>query len=617
MSAESPASSLHGLFEERAEVCADSVAVLAGDGRHLTYRQLDMNANRLAHRLRNLGVDVDHVVGVRVDRSIDLAVSLLAVLKAGAAYLPLDPEAPAARLEQMLRDSGARVCLTLGRPPAELPGGVRGLRADDPAEVARCSPERPQVSVSPDNLVSVYYTSGSTGVPKGVASTHRGWVNRMVCMQRQHGLRPGETVVHKTTLTFDDAGLELFWPLAVGGRVAILEPGLHRDPRAIVDAVARHRAVYLQVVPSMLNLVLDTVTPQDKRLLRSLRNTTSSGEALKPATVERFRAVMPGALHNTWGATEVSIDSTHHTCVAEDTAASGAVCVGRAMADNQVHVLDENLDSVPEGQIGDLYLGGSGLARGYVNNPAATAAAFLPSPFAAGERLYATGDRGYLRPDGAVMFVGRQDHQVKIRGMRVELGEIETVLLRHPQVSEAVAVLHRSEAGLERLVAFVCPKTPADPPEPGDVQAHMAERLPDHMRPSVVLVRDSLPLNTNGKVDRGRLIPSEEEIRDHVAAGRVPCEGPVEEALAEIWCELLELPKVGALDDFFRLGAHSLLATRLKRHVSERFGVELPLHTVFERPVLRSLAAEIEKTLVTQLDSLPSDSLRRLLEDND
>jgi amino acid adenylation domain-containing protein len=617
MSVESPASLLHNLFEEQVEVCADSVAVLTDDGQHLTYHQLETSANRLAHRLRHLGVDVDHVVGVCVDRSVDLAISLLAVLKAGAAYLPLDSEAPAARLEQMLRDSGARVCLALGQRQADIPADVRVVRPDDGEQVSRCSPERPQVSVWPDNLVSVYYTSGSTGVPKGVASTHRGWVNRMVCMQHQYGLLPGETVVHKTTLSFDDAALELFWPLAVGGRVAMLGPGLHRDPRAIVDAVARHQAVYLQVVPSMLNLVLDTVRAEDMWSLRSLSNTTSSGEALKSATVERFRAVMPGALHNTWGATEVSIDSTSHTCVAEDIAASGAVCVGRAMTKNQVHVLDENSGSVPNGQVGELYLGGVGLARGYVNNPAATAAAFVPSPFGVGERLYTTGDRGYRRPDGALMFAGRQDHQVKIRGMRVELGEIENMLLRHPQVGEAMAVLHRSKAGLDRLVVFVCPKLPTNPPEPGSVQAHMAEQLPDHMRPSLMLVRDSFPLNANGKVDRSQLIPSEKEIREHIAAGRVPCEGPIEETLAEIWCDLLELPKVGALDDFFGLGAHSLLATRLKRRVSERLGVDLPLHTVFERPVLRLLAAEIERTLVAQLDKLPSDSLRRLPEDND
>ncbi|MGW4109768.1 non-ribosomal peptide synthetase [Actinosynnema sp. NPDC004786] len=596
---------LHELVEDRVADCAERVAVVF-DAEQVTYAELDARANGLAHRLVEAGVGLDDVVALCVDRSVEMVVALLAILKAGGAYLPLDPELPVHRIAQITRVAGARVCVAAD--------GYRPLLPEDVTAVPPSAPprtDRPDRRACGANLVSVYFTSGSTGVPKGVASSHEGWVNRMTWSQRQHRLRPGDTVLHKTTLTFDDSALELFWPLTVGARVAVLEPGLHRDPRAILDALHEHRSVYLQVVPSMLTMLLDEIEQRGGWDLSALRDVTSSGEALPPATVSRFLALLPSVgLHNTWGATEVSIDSTNHTCGPADAADTGVVSVGLPFDNNRVHVLDADFREVPPGEVGDLHIAGVGLARGYLGDPAATARAFLPNPFSPGERLYRTGDRGYRRPDGTVKFVGRDDHQVKIRGMRVELGEVESALRGSPLVRDAVVVLRRLGED-DHLVAYTTPARADRAPDPEDLRDLVADRLPKHMVPSVVVVLDSLPLNSNGKVDRKRL-PAPERPRGGDAE-YVPCEGPAQEAVAEIWRELLGLERVGARDDFFDLGGHSLMATRFSARVRQRFDVDLPVRAVFSTPTVAELAGEIERLLVAKIDDMSEDEVRALL----
>ncbi|MFD8705821.1 amino acid adenylation domain-containing protein [Kitasatospora sp. NPDC059648] len=606
---------VHELFEAQAARTPDAVAVSAADG-ELTYRELDRRASALAAHLRGSGVGPDQCVGVFVERSVALVVALLGILKAGGAYLPLDLAAPRARLEQILRDARARVVLTGGVPLEPFDGiePIGPLPEPDPTDGPGHS-GYPEQAARPEHLVSVYYTSGSTGAPKGVANRHRGWVNRLTWMQRRHALRPGETVLHKTTLTFDDSALEIFWPLSVGGRVAVLPPDLHRDPQAIVEALARHRSVYLQVVPSMLNSVLDVVEQRGAAGLEALRGTTSSGEALSPGTVRRFHALMPGELHNTWGATEVSIDSTHHTCTAEDAedlAGAGPVSLGRPFDNNTVHVLDASLRPVPIGVVGDLYIGGVGLARGYASDPARTAAAFVPHPSLTGERLYRTGDKGLLRPDGRLEFVGRTDHQVKIRGMRVELGEIEAVLEAHPGVKEAVVLVHEGENGLRRLIAYLTPLRPDRRPSAEEVRAHVGQRLPEYMVPSFVTVQDRFEVNTNGKIDRGTLAPPERLLDDAEAPGE-PCEGPVEAFVADIWRDLLGLTRIGALDGFFALGGNSLVATRFVSRVRQRAGIDLPLMSVFTKPTLRELSAEVQQLLVRRLEEMSEAEAGELL----
>ncbi|MFI9362249.1 amino acid adenylation domain-containing protein [Kitasatospora sp. NPDC053057] len=605
---------LHELFEAQVERTPDDIAVVSESAR-LSYRELDARAEALARQLRARGVGPERAVGICLERSVEMVVGLLGILKAGGAYLPLDPASPPARIRQILADAAAPVLLVdqaLGEEidaasvgaqtldPATLDPLALDPVAVDPSAVDPTSPSGgPARRPHPENLVSVYYTSGSTGMPKGVASRHRGWVNRMVWMQRQHRLARGETVLHKTTLTFDDSALEIFWPLSVGGRVAVLEPGRHRDPVAVLEAATRYESVYLQVVPSMLSAVLDLVEQAPEQVPPRLRNTTSSGEALTSATVERFHRLMPGALHNTWGATEVSIDSTCHTCGSADETAAGPVSLGRPFDNNTVHVLDRELRPVPVGVVGDLYIGGLGLARGYLNDPARTAGAFLPDPFRPGERLYRTGDQGFLHPDGGFRFVGRSDHQVKIRGMRVELGEIETVLLGHPQVKDAVVVI-AAEGPVQRLVAFVTAVDPADPPGFDAVREHAKEWLPHYMIPAQLVVEDSFPLNANGKVDRRALKVPEPPAGSEATGGEAP-RTPSEQFVAGVWRELLGVERIGAEDGFFMLGGHSLIATRFTARVRQRLGVEFPLVTLYSEPTVRATARTLEELVAEKL----------------
>jgi amino acid adenylation domain-containing protein len=584
---------LHRMFEQRAAAQPDAPAVVHGDV-ELTYRELGERADAVAYRLRALGAGPDQVVGVRVDRSPELVVALLGVLKAGAAYLPLDTSAPAARVREILADAKADL-LVQTNPSLPIPDGVRAVDPADPGPAPAVTTPEPH----PDNLVSVYYTSGSTGMPKGVASTHRGWVNRMVWMQRKHRLHPGETVLHKTTMTFDDSALEIFWPLAEGGRVAILDPGAHRDPRAILHAARRYDSVYLQVVPSMLIAILDELELAPDAAPPTLRNTTSSGEALYPATVFRFHRLLPGELHNTWGATEISIDSTCHTCDPDDEVGSAPVSLGLPFDNNTVHVLNAQLRPTPIGVVGDLYIGGLGLARGYLHDPARTAAAFIPDPWNPGRRLYRTGDQGLRRPDGTLQFVGRSDHQIKIRGMRVELGEIEATLQGHPDVREAVVLVHGTGAA-QRLVAFATPAEADRTPDMDDVLAHARQWLPEHMVPWRLVVLDAFPLNSNGKTDRRAIkIP---EVVPAAPAARQPASS-AELFVAGLWGELLSVERIGLDDNFFALGGHSLAATRFTARVRQRLGVDLPLVALYAEPTVGAVAERLEDLVTARLSA--------------
>jgi amino acid adenylation domain-containing protein len=580
---------LHELVEEQASSHPRRSAVVFGD-EHLTYEELDKKANQLAWCLIEHGVGPDDVVGVHLKRSISLVVALFAILKAGGAYLPLDTEQPAARSRQILGNARAKVCIA---DDDELRDVAAVVRVD---ALGRFPEVKPSVAVTPQHLVSVYYTSGSTGTPKGVANPHGGWVNRMTWMQRQHQLQPGETVLHKTTLTFDDSAIEIFWPLSFGGRVALIGPGLHRDPRAVLDAAIASGTCLLQVVPSMLNSILDVVTPEDREALAGLRGTVSSGEALLPGTVQRFADRMPGKLHNTWGATEVSIDSTIHTCGPDDHQDNGAISVGMPIDNNEVYVLDDLMRPAPIGVTGDLYIAGIGLARGYLQDPRRTAQAFLPNVLHPGERMYRTGDQGYRRPDGSVKFAGRNDHQVKIRGMRVELGEIEVVLSQHPGVKEVVTSVQEADSGLKRLLAHVVPVERGAELSPEEVREHARALLPDYMVPSFVLVLPEFPLTANGKIDRSRL-PEPDRLRDYTEVPFVAASGDVEESVTKIWCAVLGIDQMGVLDNFFSLGGNSLAVVEVTNLIEARHGVWVSLRDIFTRPTVKDTAAEVRRLL--------------------
>jgi amino acid adenylation domain-containing protein len=600
---------LHELVEEQVARTPHAVAVVDDDGQ-VSYAELDALANGIAVLLREHGVGPDVAVGVMLDRSVGMAAALLGVLKAGGAYLPIETDTPRARVEQLLADAAAPVCL-VSATRTDLVTAAGGHPLTLPPAG---TPDAPAVPVDPLNLAAVYYTSGSTGRPKGVACTHAGWVNRMCWMQRHHPLRPGETVLHKTTLTFDDAAVEIFWPLMVGARVAMLGPGLHRDPRAIADAAVRHRAVHVQFVPSMLDLFLETLTDADTAGLGELRSVLSSGEALRPALVRRFRDRFGDrvVLDNTWGATEVSIDSTCRVCRPADGAGDhGAVSIGAPIDNNEVLVLDQRLDQLPIGVSGELFIAGVGLARGYLGDPRRTAEVFLPHPTIAGERIYRTGDWGRLGADGALTFLSRRDDQVKVRGVRVELGEVEHALRVHPSVADAAVIAWEAVPGDKRLAAYAVVR-PGATCSARVLVEHARDLLPGYAVPSSIHMVDELPRHANGKLDR-RGLPAPEVRDGHGEAPTAP-RTSAERVVTEIWASVLGVEQLGVDDDFFTAGGHSLLATRAIGRMRQAFTPELPLTLMFECPTPARAAAMVEEILLAEIAELSDEQARELLD---
>lgn len=580
---------LHELFEDQAARSPSSTA-LVFEGVTVSYAQLDRSANQLANVLVRKGVQPDSPVGVWMDRSIEMVVALLAVLKAGGAFVPLDPDLPASRAAQILDGSGTGLCLTQGELADRATGMACHAMVVNLADLADEPTQKPQIRLHPENLVSIYHTSGSTGAPKGVCSTHSGWVNRMSWMQADKPIGEGDAVLQKTVLSFDDSSVEVFWPLIVGARLVLLAPGLHRDPAAILHASRKHGITVLHFVPTMLKLFLDEVSGDSLAELANLRHVISSGEALSAVLVRQFfdrLGSLHAKLYNQWGATEVSIDSTVHVCTTADVD-SNEVPVGLPIANNQVYVLDEDLTSVPVGVAGDLYLGGVGLARGYLNDPRKTAAVFLPSPFNEGERLYKVGDRGFRRSNGEVVFLGRADNQVKIRGIRIELGEVEEVIKSCPGVDAAVVVKWEPQPHDQRLAAFVVPKP--DFSSVNELRDLLATRLPGYMVPASFTVLTDLPVLPNGKVDRKAL--PEPQAEAPIAAEVVRT--PREDIVLGIVATLLGVPQVRSGDNFFELGGHSLLATRAVSALRAALGLDLEFRDFFDAPTLGHVVKSLD-----------------------
>ncbi|MEV0644084.1 amino acid adenylation domain-containing protein [Phytomonospora sp. NPDC050363] len=604
---EFPRVGLHELFEAQARRTPGLIAV-RDDAEELTYAELDDRASRIAATLRGSGVGPDVPVAVMLDRSAGMLAGLLGVLKAGGAYVPIETDTPVARVAKLLTE--ARCPVSLVDPGSVAKIRRAGGRALTLAEAQDGPPLAAAVPVDPGNLCAVYFTSGSTGQPKGVACTHEGWVNRMWWMQRRHGMAAGETVLHKTTLTFDDAAVELFWPLLAGGRVAMLPPELHRDPRAIIDAAVAHSSVHLNFVPSMLDLVLESLGEPDLAGLAGLRSVLSSGEALRPALVARFRERFGErvSLDNTWGATEVSIDSTWRVCSAADAdSPNAAVSLGRPFDNNDVAVIDEYWRTLPVGVPGELAIGGVGLARGYLNDPARTAAAFVPHPHQPGERLYRTGDQGRMHDDGSLEFMDRRDHQVKIRGVRIELGEVESVLRQHPAVADTAVIAWQATPTDKRLAAYVVLD---DTATAADVREFAREHLPVYAVPSSIAAVSSLPRLASGKLDRKSLpTPDPDGVRE--TPYRAPAT-PTEEAIAAMWAEVLGLSRVGGDDDFFAVGGHSLIAIRIVTRMRQAFGLALPLSLMFERPTVAAAAALVEDLVLAEIAGLSEEDALRL-----
>ncbi|MFO0758291.1 MAG: non-ribosomal peptide synthase/polyketide synthase [Byssovorax sp.] len=576
------AEGLHHLVETAVDRAPGAVALIDGEAR-VSYREMDARANRLAHVLRARVSGPDALVGVCLERSADLVIALLAILKAGLAYVPLDPAYPAARLSQILDD--ARVSLVLAQrstraalPPQPAPV----LSLDEDAALGDASDRRPDAAVRSSDLAYVLFTSGSTGRPKGVAIEHRSPVALIDWARTVYPPPAVQAVLFSTSISFDLSVFEIFLPLASGGAVVVAESAL-----ALPSLPARGEITLINTVPTAITELL-----RMRALPPSARIICLAGEPLLPALVEQIYAEPSvDAVDNLYGPTE---DTTYSTFVRVERGAP--VTIGRPIGGGRVRLLDRRGRLVPPGVAGEIYLGGKGLARGYLGRPELTAERFVADPYAPGERLYRTGDLGRLRADGAIEYLGRIDHQVKVRGYRIELGEIESALLRHPRVREAVALAREDRPGDKRLWAYVVPSPEGaeGPLTPGMLRAHLAERLPDHMVPSTFVLLERLPLTRNGKVDRKALPgPSEIGAAEPDRAEIAP-EGPVEETLAAIWAAVLRVPHVGVNDNFFEIGGDSILSIQIVVK-AQQAGLTLTPRQLFQHQTIAELARVVER----------------------
>ncbi len=573
---------VHDAFAAQAAARPEAVAVVHEE-RRLTYGELDRRANALAHRLQALGVGPDVPVGVCLERSPELLVALLGVLKAGGAYLPLDPGLPGERLEAMLAESRAPALLTRPGLLARLPAGAPPALCVDEVGCDACE-AAPATAVTPDHLAYVTYTSGSTGRPKGVAVPHRA-VLRLLFGQDYVRLGPAETLLQLAPVAFDASTFEIWGALLHGGR-CVLFPGQVPTARALGATIRRHQVTTAFLTTALFNSVVDDA-PEE---LAGLRQLLFGGEAVSVAHVRRALERLPGtALIHVYGPTECTTFSTAYRVAAAPAPAATTVPIGRPIANTQAYVLDRHRQPVPVGVPGELFLGGPGLARGYLHRPDLTAEAFVPHPWDArpGARLYRTGDLVRRRPDGALEFLGRIDGQVKIRGFRIEPAEVEAALVRHPDVREAAVVAREDVPGRRLLVAYVAGA--GRPLRPADLRAFLRRTLPPYMIPSAFVTVPALPLTPSGKVDR-RALPAPGTARPDGERPLVAPRDLLEAQLAEMWEELLGLHPVGVQDDFFDLGGHSLLAVQVVRQVEALYGRALPLTALYAEPTVEGLA---------------------------
>jgi amino acid adenylation domain-containing protein len=575
---------VHDLFAEQAARTPDAVALVYED-QGLSYGELDRRANQLAHHLRGLGVGPEVVVGLCVERSLEMVVALLGILKAGGAYLPLDPSYPQERLSYMLKDAQAPVLVTQTGLEEVLPAHdahVVRLDADWPG-IAKEPTRAIADCVGPGNLAYVIYTSGSTGKPKGVMLAHGGMVNRIAAQARIVPFTDDDICCQKTAIGFVDAIFETLGPLCRGVALVVASASACRDPAELTLLAERAGVSRLITVPSLALALVAAKRARDG--LAGLRSWTLSGEAVSGDLLVRLLAVLPGCRFvNLYGSSEVAADAT---CYGARGREEGIIPIGRPISNTQAYVLDGMLAPVPIGVTGELCIGGVGLARGYLRRPGLTAERFIPNPFGEGERLYRTGDLARWRSDGELEYLGRLDHQVKVRGFRIELGEIEAALAEHPGVKQAVVVSREEEAGERQLVAYVVGEDGA--PDANVLRTDLKHSLPEYMVPARFVSLERLPLTPNGKVDRKGL-PAPEAGEGVVRGAYVVPRTPSEEVLSGIWCEVLKLDRVGVGDNFFDLGGHSLLLAQLQQKLQIALGRNVSLISLFQHPTIRDFA---------------------------
>jgi amino acid adenylation domain-containing protein len=577
---------VHDLFEAQAQRSSTETAVRFC-GETLTYAELDVAANRVAHDLAALGVGPDSIVAIDLERSPELVIGMLGILKAGAAYMPLGSDLPQERVRLMISDAQPRAVIGCAASVARRAAPAVPLVQVDRYDAA--NPLDPRPPATPANLAYLLYTSGSTGRPKGVAYPHRGAVNRLAWLQHTYPLAPGDRVLQKTPFGFDVSFWEFFWPLAVGNALVLAEPGGHRDPHYLADLIERERVSVVHFVPSMLQAFLEVDGLETR--CRSLRWVFSSGETLSPRLEARFFVRLRAGLHNQYGPTE-SGECSFWPCNPEQRRAFTPI--GRAIPGFCLHVLDECLCPVAAGETGELFIGGEvGLARGYFGLPALTAERFLPDPFGPpGARMYRTGDLVREVPEAGLEFLGRIDHQVKIRGHRIELGEIEAVLAGVPGVHDAVVVARQSRARGPELVAYLLAHESLTEAE---VRRQAAEKLPAMMMPAALVFLAELPVTPNGKLDRARLPDPGLTGGDLLAEA-----SDLERAVAELWAAVMGRVPKSVDEDFFAAGGDSLRALQLIGRLRDRTDLDLTLADFTRVRTVRSLANILEEKFSRQ-----------------
>jgi amino acid adenylation domain-containing protein len=590
-------STIADLFATQAARTPDAVAVISQD-RTLTYRQLDESTNRLARRLQRLGVKPDTLVGVAMGRSESLVIGLLGILKAGSAYVPLDPTHPQDRLSLVIEDSEMPVLLTTAASRAHLPPAAADLTildAED-AELEREGAEAVVSSATPAHIAYVIYTSGSTGKPKGVMVENRNVVNFFTGMDRAIGCETGVWLA-VTSVSFDISVLELIWTLTRGFTVVV-----HGDEGSatIADEIARYRVSHLQMTPSLARML--TLDPRAYAALGTLKQMLLGGEAVPAALIHHLRQVFKGEIHNMYGPTETTIWST--TCRVEDMGAT--VSIGKPIANTQIYMLDPDLTPVPVGEIGELFIGGDGVARGYWRRPELTAERFVVIPVLGTNRIYRTGDLARFLPDGNIVFLGRADYQIKLRGHRIEPGEIEALLEKCHGVRQAVVVLREDREGDKRLVAYLVADTMASA---AALRTVLDAKLPDYMVPSAFVFLDELPLTGNGKIDRKALLKlPPPNLASAAASHAAEPSSEMERTVARAWQQAMGIPAVGLNDNFFDLGAHSLTVAEAHAKLQEALGREIALLDLFQFTTISTLAAHLDAQSATQSAERPAAS---------
>jgi amino acid adenylation domain-containing protein len=601
------------LFEAQARRTPDAVAV-TGDGASMTYDELNARANRLAHYLRRCGVGTETPVALMVERSALMVVGLLGILKAGGAYVPLDPSYPEARLRYMLGDSQARVLITTETVVEDsgwmMEDGDPRLRLilldRDWATIEQQISNNPKTSLAADNAAYVIYTSGSTGAPKGVVGLHRGALNRFAWMWRRYPFTANEVCCAKTSLSFVDSVWEIFGPLLQGVRVVMVPEKVARAPSRLVGFLAHHQVTRIVLVPSLLQALLDHCANL-QRALPKLRLWTCSGEALSADLAHRFKSSHRRAvLLNLYGSAEVAADVTCFECRLAPVGAG--VPIGRPIDNTQIHLLDAQSQPVPVGVEAELFVGGAGLARGYWRRPELSAEKFVANPFSSdsSSRLFRTGDRARYLPDGNIEYLGRFDRQIKIRGQRVEIGEVEATLSRHPQVRQCAVIGYDAKGAFAfqfadgklpkwnvtgALLAYIV-AAEGSPPSAAELRRFLRQTLPEFMVPASFITLDSLPLTPGGKLDR-RSLPAPYDTPPPIPRTVVEPRTAAEKTIAAIWRELLQLKKVGVDDDFFALGGHSLLAATLVSRLSAAFARDISLRDFLAAPTVAAVAARV------------------------